>query len=378
MKISVKTFLFPMAVFPFFWDYYAFGLKLLDVAAFGTAVFCIIFLRSIHLNAILRARVLLFILFFTFYALIGFATSADLKGFLGLTFGIVFFTLVCMYFSVNDINKYSYWILATLVVTFFVQFFSSLFFGQPINYHAVIGEVPRLENSLGYRTAGLYLEPTSHCAMTFIIISTRFLNNHFGRWEAAGILTIFLSASLYGVFVAVTLLIMWAFHTERSKNLFLYVGALTIIFAPFIGFFVESMLSPHLQFLLFERLPLIATDASVSARYGLAQEGSSSAQLIFGSGLATLNSGARGTSGFGYLIGGVGFIGFLMFLLLLVNLFRARLLLIIPSIFVVLMSSYYWTFMAFWLWLAWIYISVSKQSIKSNNSVNKKLASGLL
>ena len=142
--------------------------------------------------------------------------------------------------------------------------------------------------------------------------------------------------------------------------------------------FAESILSPHLQFLLFERLSSITTDASVLVRYGITLDESSFAQLIFGSGLSTPNSGAIGSSGFAYLIGGVGFLGFLIFLTLLANLFRARLSLIITSIFVILMSSYYWTFMAFWLWLAWMYISVTKQHINSDNTMNKEFASGSL
>jgi len=367
-----------MAFLPFLWDYYAFGLKFFDIAAIGIATFCIIFLRSINLKSILSARVLFFLLFFMFYALIGFVVSGDFKSFLGFIFGIIFFALICMYFSVKDINKYSYWILVTLVSTFFVQFFSSLILVDPINYHAIIGELPRLQNDLGYRTAGLYLEPTSYCAMTFIIISIRFLNNHFGRWEAIGILTIFLSASLYGLFVALTLLMMWALQSKQFKKLVLYSGVLLIACFLLNSIFAESILSPHLQFLLFERLSSITTDASVLVRYGITLDESSFAQLIFGSGLSTPNSGAIGSSGFAYLIGGVGFLGFLIFLTLLANLFRARLSLIITSIFVILMSSYYWTFMAFWLWLAWMYISVTKQHINSDNTMNKEFASGSL
>ncbi len=367
MKISRRSLLFPLAFLPFFWDYYIFAIKMLDILALGIAVFCIIFIRSIHLKPIIRVRVLLFLSFFMFYALVGLVTNADFKGFLGLIFGISYFTFTCMYFSVEDVNKYSRWILVMMVSTFFFQFFSVFIFGEPINYHGILGEVPRLQNSFGYRTSGLYLEPTSYCAMMFLIITIRFINNHFGRWEAVGILTIFLSASLYGVFVILALMLMWAIKSNHFKKLALYSGVLLVALSLHISIFAESILSPHLQFLLFERLPAIVTDESVSIRYGLDETGLSITQIIFGSGLSTLNPGARGYSGLSYLVGGVGLLGLLIFLMLLINLFRARLTLIIPSIFVILMSSYYWTFMVFWMWLAWLYISVAIGPQKSIN-----------
>lgn len=365
MSLNLKTFLLPLALLPFLFDYYIFELKIFDIIAIGIAVFCIIFLKPVHLKPLLRSRVLLFILFFIFYGLVGLLVNEDIVGFLGLILGIIFFTLTCIYFNVKQINRYSYVLLIILVTTFIAQFLSSLILNNPLNYHAIIGETPRLETSLGFRSAGLYLEPTSFCAMMFMVISLRFLNNNFGRWEAIGILSIFFSASLYGFFVSLILFLMWVSNTAYFKKLLLYFGVFLALLFFIISTFSESILNPHLQFLLFERLPSIATDGSVIARYGLNQEASDITQLVFGSGLSTINPGARGSSGFSYLIGGVGFLGFFIFILLVVNLFRTRIFFIIPSIFVILMSSYYWTYSVFWMWLAWLYISVMAHPINA-------------
>ena len=118
----------------------------------------------------------------------------------------------------------------------------------------------------------------------------------------------------------------------------------------------------QLYFLLFERLPAIASDGSVISRYALLDMIQiSNFRLLFGNGLATLNDGVFGSSGLGYLISGVGIMGFLIFLCMLINLYSRRTIFIMTSIVVVLMSSYYWTFLVFWMWLAWMYLSVIKQ-----------------
>ena len=373
MKISLRTFHFPIVFLPFLWDYYIFDLKLFDILALGVAVFCIIFNNSIHLNSVLKSRVFLFLSFFIFHALVGVAINADFKGFLGLLFGITFFIFICLYFKLNDVNKYSKLMLKIMVGFFSVQFFSILIFGEPINYHAIIGDIPRLQNAWGYRTSGLYLEPTSYCAMSFMILSTRFINNHFGKWEAIGIATIILSASLYGLFVAFFCIIIWAFQSRYFAQFVLVSCIFITILAAIIGYAAELILTPTLNALIFERLPLIATDASILTRYPIFNGVNLPInQIIFGHGLSTINS-SLGVSGLGYLIGGTGILGFFIFFALIINLFRVNLKLIILSLIVILMSSMYWTFMVFWMWLGWLFISVVKTSKRQINSVEFNL-----
>lgn len=379
MKITIKTFLFPMALFPFFWDYYAFGLKFLDTLTIGIALFCLIFLKARAFDIILKKRILIFLLFFSIYALIGLIVYLDIKGFLGLIQGMIFFMFVCLYFKPEDIIKYSHYILLIMIVTFLAQFGAGIIRGAPLNYHWMIGLEPRLFYGQGMRTAGIFLEPTSYCSMMFMIITTRFLHNSYGWLELIGILTILMSVSLYGVFVSLILLTYWI---SSHRKLLTVAAILSIFIIPliiFIDFNPDSFLPPQLHFLLFDRLPGIASDGSVLGRYKLSDTIQiSNFSLLFGNGLASLNGGVLGSSGFGYLISGVGLIGFFFFLCVLVNLYRRRTFFIVTNMIVVLMSSYYWTFLVFWMWLAWMYISVAKQHINSDNIINKEFASGSL
>ena len=362
MKISIKTFLFPMAVFPFLWDYYAFGLKIFDLLTIGIALFCLIFLNPSLLNRVRKKNILIFLLFFLIYALIGLAVNGDIKGFSGLILGMIFFVFVCLYFNSEDINKYSHYILVLMIATFLVQFGSVIIWGAPINYHGMVGLEPRLEYAQGFRSAGIFLEPTSYCSMMFVIITTRFLQNSYGRLELIGMLTIVMSLSLYGVFVTLTLMAYWLSSSRKMLSMVTILSIFSIPLIVFFGINADSFLPPQLYFLLFERLPAIASDGSVISRYVLPDMiQTSNFRWLFGNGLSTLNDGMFGRSGLGYLISGVGIMGFLIFLCMLTNLYRRRTIFIMTSIVVVLMSSYYWTLLVFWMWLAWMYLSVIKQ-----------------
>ncbi|MDA8902773.1 hypothetical protein N9J15_03415 [Porticoccaceae bacterium] len=379
MKISLGLFLFPLSVLPFLWDYYAFGLKILDILAIGIALFCLIFLKSSAFDRILKKRILFFLLFFSIYALIGLIVHLDVKGFVGLILGMMFFVCVCLYFNPEDVNKYSHYILLLMIVTFLVQFGVGVIRGTPLNYHWMIGLEPRLLYGQGMRTAGLFLEPTSFCSMMFMIITTRFLHNSYGRLELIGILTILMSLSLFGIFASLFLLAYWILFNPKLLSLLTKLSICIIPLLIFAGFNAESWMPSQFYYLLFERLPDIGSDTSVLSRYKLSDTTQlSNFSLLFGLGLATLNSGVLGSSGFGYLISGVGLIGFLFFLCVSVNLYRRRTLFIMTNIVVILMSSYYWTFLVFWMWLAWMYISVAKQHINSDNIINKEFASGSL
>jgi hypothetical protein len=157
-----------------------------------------------------------------------------------------------------------------------------------------------------------------------------------------------------------------AYWILLNRKLLSFVTKLSIFIIPlllFVGFNAESWMPPQFYFVLFERLPDIGSDVSVLSRYKPSDTIEiSKFSLLFGNGLATLNGGVLGSSGFSYLISGVGLIGLLFFLCVLVNLYRRRTLFIVTNIAVVLMSSYYWTFLVFWMWLAWMYLSVIKQS----------------
>ena len=77
---------------------------------------------------------------------------------------------------------------------------------------------------------------------------------------------------------------------------------------------------------------------------------------MFGSGLSTEGGLRYGSFGLGYLLSGVGLIGLIILVFVSIDFYRKKLLFIFSILFVFLLSSSYWTFLAFWMWLSWIYI----------------------
>ena len=158
------------------------------------------------------------------------------KGIYRTYFGIIYFILL-HYSLKDDVDKYSFYVLVVLLATFVFQFLSTLIFGEPINYHAIVGETPRLQNAVGFRTAGLFMEPTSYCAMMFMVISIRFLLDSYSKYELLGILSIPFSFSLYGLFLFFILLGFW-FLKMLKKRFLIYTVLfflILIIFALFSG-----------------------------------------------------------------------------------------------------------------------------------------------
>lgn len=342
---------------PFLWDYYIINLKVFDILSLVVAIFCIIFLTPTQLKTLNNSRILIFLTFFLFFAIVGLINYGDPKGFMGIVIGISYFYLATIYFEKYDIERFSYYILLILILTFLLQYFSTVFFGQPINYHSIIGETPRIQNAIGYRTSGLFLEPTSYCAMMFMLIMTRFLLNSYTIYEFIGIITILMSFSLYGFFVSIFLIGFWAIYNVKKFLAVLFCIIFLIpIFLPL--YQVNNIFSSEIQFLIIDRLTSLFTDASVQARYRPQEFSDQSLlQTLFGNGLSTQGT-IYGTSGLGYLVSGIGVIGFIFFIILSINLYRKNTIIILSGILVVLMSSYYWTYIVFWMWMAWLYILI--------------------
>ncbi len=321
---------------------------------FFLAIFCLIFLRINDLKKDL-SRVYIFLLFFVFFTIVGLINYGDIKGFVGLSLGIIYFYLTTLFFKKDDVDKYSFYILVILLMTFTLQFLSTLIFGEPINYHAFIGESPRLQNAVGYRTAGLFLEPTSYCAMMFMIISLRFLLNSYSKYELIGILSIPFSFSLYGIFLFFVLSGFWFLKMLKMRPI-LYISIFFLTSLIFALFFWQLILDEGSQlFKIVNRLSTISNDASTLSRFSL-QNDLSFFSLMFGSGLSTEGGGRYGNYGLGYLISGIGIIGLIMLVFMSINLYRKRIFFVFSILFVILLSSYYWTFLVFWMWLSWIYI----------------------
>tara|TARA_B100001250_G_C19808826_1_gene794797 strand:+ start:2381 stop:3511 length:1131 start_codon:yes stop_codon:yes gene_type:complete len=354
ININLKLFLFPLAFLPFLWDFYIFGVKIFDTFVFILALFCLIFF---NINDLKKgsSRLYFFILFFIFFSFVGLINFGDIKGFIGLIFGIIYFYLITLFFKKDDVDKYSFYVLVVLLATFVFQFLSTLIFGEPINYHAIVGETPRLQNAVGYRTAGLFMEPTSYCAMMFMVISIRFLLDSYSKYELLGILSIPFSFSLYGLFLFFILLGFWFLKMLKRRFLIYTVlfFLILIIFALFLG---QAILEEGSQlFKVVNRLSSISNDESTLYRYSL-RDNFSFFTLMFGSGLSTEGGLRYGSFGLGYLLSGVGLIGLIILVFVSIDFYRKKLLFIFSILFVILLSSSYWTFLAFWMWLSWIYI----------------------
>lgn len=249
-----------------------------------------------------------------------------------------------------------------MIASFLLQYFSVYILGEPINYHAIFGLAPRLEYAAGYRTAGLFLEPTSYCAMMFMILTIRFLFNSFSLYESIGILTMLLSFSLYGILISFILIGYWALSKMKSMTL---IFVICLLLSPiFYVLLLDTFSSDPRILQILERMSSILTDVSFQSRYSQKEDIDQSLfNLLFGNGLSTSGGGLYGGSGLGYVISGIGVIGFVIFLFLLINLYRKRVFYVVTSILIILMSSYYWTFLVFWMWLAWIYIALSKEHL---------------
>ena len=117
-------------------------------------------------------------------------------------------------------------------------------------------------------------------------------------------------------------------------------------------------------FKVITRLSSISTDDSAVARYSF-RDDFSLFTFMFGSGLSTQGGIRYGSFGLGYLLSGVGIIGMAILVFTSINLYRKKIFFVFSIIFVILLSSSYWTFLAFWMWLSWIYIVLrpSKQSV---------------
>jgi len=84
--------------------------------------------------------------------------------------------------------------------------------------------------------------------------------------------------------------------------------------------------------------------------------------------LSTVGGSRLGNFGLGYLISGVGIFGLIILIVIYMDLFRKKLFYVFSSFFVILLSSYYWTFLVFWMWMAWIYIILKNSSYYSINA----------
>ena len=370
MNISLRFFLPSLAFLPFLWDFYIFGLKIFDVVAFLLALFTLIFISKLDLKDANKPNIIFFLCFFLFFNFVGLIINNDIKGFIGLAMGLLYFYFICLYFNKHDVEKYSFYILIFLLGTWLLQFSTIIIFDNPINYHSFTGDAPRIQNAMGYRTSGLFLEPTSYCAMMFMVISTRFIFQSFTKYEFIGILSMLMSFSLYGVFISIILLVFWSFYKLRSA---LIIYLVCIIFAISSAFFFQDLnyITGELQISnLQKRISSLSSDASVLARYSPQNISNRNLlEILFGSGLTSIGkNNLYGTSGLGVLISGVGIIGFFSFLLLAINLYKKNIFLIVSSILVILMSSSYLTYLVFWTWLAWMHIAVKPVNIDEAES----------
>lgn len=339
------------------WDYYFFGLRILDFAAL-LGIFFGLFSCSRTGGRILICddalrRPLALALIVVSYAIIGLAAdSENAKTAIGFLFGVaVFFLYYVMPFDRKVINRYVSLAIKIHISALSIQLIIYYAAGNLINFHSVIGIEPRLVAAF-FRPAGFFQEPAHYALnmLLLLLLKSRTSNGIRSELEVIGLISMLLTLSLWGV--GATLLYV-AIIRPRMLILLMPIMLITgVILVAIIGFDQFPVL------LMFQdRLSNLGADGSAQARYGgavnILESWASNPALWFGRGINSDYVDLGGANGLSFLLNSFGILGsVLLGLAYLTTIQRRDVVKLVLFFFVILTATPLWTFMMFWAWLA--------------------------
>lgn len=335
------------------WEFYFAGVRPLDhlTVAFYGILFVLQANRTIDAEKLVKTYMLCAPLFLA-VAVGAVFNRGSWRPTIGMLEGI--FLLFLFSSANNDTEKAVRFLRALITVhaaALLLQFVVFEFSHITINYFGWLGRATRVDVSGGIRPGGLFLEPAAFCLVMFSLLSAfRLLGAKCWWIEFAGILSILLSLSLWGVGSTIVYLTLF-----RPKWLVVLLPLL-IVTAVYLYIKFGSLLSRDgiVGKLVVHRLMNIGKDKSGQARYGALLDGRVHSQwfLWFGKGVSD-NYESYGANGLSFLLTAMGLIGSvaLWSILFVVAPAKRRFRAVICFVFM-LSAANFWTSLWLWAWLA--------------------------
>lgn len=236
---------------------------------------------------------------------------------------------------------------------FYVQLVTYYSFGAYLDFSSFFGSIESRGVNVGlnyFRPHGIFQEPNGYCTSMFCLLTlTKYFLVRRKALEYMGILTLFLSLSLWGMLAGASLLVFLYFRFS-SKTLINLSMLSVIIFYAFASLDWSDLTSNSVTL---NRILNLEDDSSFSQRSGdmniLAAELDNT--FLWGSGVNTnLFQGMYGANGLSFLVYSFGIVGTVLLLVTLLIMLRFSL---VPLLFLAVLLTTYppFSYMYFWLWL---------------------------
>lgn len=380
MNLKLLTFV-PFVLF-FLFDNYLGGIRILDFLG----LFLLLVLTGFKMLqqkgrlALSHDMLLVIFLFLIFVGTSGFIRQNELKPHMGIALGLLVF--VC-YYSFGPIDpkyvKAITWLLMISTGSVFFQLIYTKIFGRPLRL--VFLNLDELRATFGgettglFRPTGFFMEPNNYCVPTIMLLLLRkqIQQRPFDLLSYIVIFSLFISFSLWGVFIA-WMLVVYDLVSRKKKQLALLFVTLTFVsFGLLFKFLDETSL---LRIAVLDRTVNVLEsaftnrreemvvfsqedyaqymDPSYQGRYGVIKDLSNPSQwdlgTFFGHGISTsdfqLYGGANGVS---FILYSVGIFGILA-LLLVAYLAKIK----FGTLVIILVSLLSYPLVTYFLWWAWL------------------------
>lgn len=274
--------------------------------------------------------------------------GSNLKPAIGVAIGsIVFLVFRFLRLEASAVDRLLSALIAIHTTALFVQAGMYLATGEVLNYHAFIGDAPRVLGRL-FRPCGLFLEPAHYAVFMLMLLTIKLRLRGFDRWTIVGCFSMVVTLSVYGILAT---LILIAIHAWRRPALWAAAAVAGVVLASH----GQQVRDVGAAFFLLERLGDLREDESAVQRYSglsaIADDIGTSWTFVGGRGVS--NDYERyGKSGLAFLLNAWGLVGATLFFGLVFALappghqWRAVLVLGLAAA-----AAPRWTI---WIWWAWL------------------------
>jgi hypothetical protein len=236
--------------------------------------------------------------------------GTNLKPALGVGIGAALF-LIFRFFRLDAaaVERLLAVLIAIHATALFVQAGAYLATGEVLNYHAFIGDAPRVLGRL-FRPCGLFLEPAHYAVFMIMLLAVKLRLSGFDRWTVLGCVSVFFTLSVYGILATVALIAIHAWRRPAFWIAAALAGGVLASYGP-------QVRDVGAAFFLLDRLGDVREDESAIQRYsglsGIADDIGTSWSLVGGRGVS--NDYERyGRSGIAFLLNAWGLLGATLFL----------------------------------------------------------------
>lgn len=310
-----------------FWDFYvpSVGLRPFDIFGFVVLVYALLLTETSGRSPLQRTNgrfelnIALAILFLIPCAIGAIGNPESVKPAIGICLGLIVFTC-CLHLKLASGRVVK--IVNALILIHSILFCAYVAFyvitGELFNAYAPLGMEVR-SYAYGYefvRFVGAFLEPANYALTLISLLILKFRHQREFDWYIyVGLATIVGSLSFWGLFAAITFLILCKIDNARWFLVFFLTLVLSFLLAYEYGQeWAAAYPSQHPIYRLYN----IASDVSAVGRYGAIVEGRSvdTEDIWLGSGVASDYS-TLGMNGFSVLVSLFGLVGLLIFFVLI-------------------------------------------------------------